>query len=242
MIGAQRTSFGAPSRRFGTTVTPWLVLRPGRLDYLRAWDLQRELAEAVRAGGAERLILLEHPPTYTLGARARDEHVLASDQALARLGAKVYRVDRGGDVTYHGPGQLVGYPILNLQRRGLGPVAYVRLLEDALIDVLASFGVDAARVEGKPGVWTGGAKIAAIGVRVARGVSMHGFALNVNTDLRYFDYIVPCGIRDAGVTSMAQALGYTVDLDEVTDRVELALAACFGEPVSASPTLAKEAV
>lgn len=188
--------------------------------YATAWELQRRLADDVRERGSEYLILLEHPPTYTLGARARDEHLLAPEAALRAMGAEVYRVDRGGDVTYHGPGQLVGYPILDVQRRGLGPAAYVRMLEETLVDALDTYGVAAARREGYPGVWVDGAKIAAIGVRISRGVSLHGFALNVTTDLLYFDRIVPCGLRGVVVTSLQRVLGRAVDLDDVADRVE----------------------
>jgi lipoate-protein ligase B len=210
-------------------MTRYVVLRPGRMDYAVAWELQRRLAEDVRGGGPEYLVLLEHPPTYTLGRRAREEHMLLPEATLRALGARVFRVDRGGDVTYHGPGQLVGYPILNLRRRGLGPVAYVRRLEDTIIGALETYGVAAARREGYPGVWTGGAKIAAVGVRIARGVSMHGFALNVNTDLSFFDRIVPCGLPGVPVTSLQALLGRPVDLDEVADRVEASFERCFGE-------------
>lgn len=209
-------------------MTRSMVLRPGRMAYAAAWELQRRLAEDVRNGGPERLILLEHPPTYTLGARARDEHLLAPEAALRALGAEVFRVDRGGDVTFHGPGQLVGYPILNLRQRGLGPAAYVRRLEETLIAALAAYGVAAGRREGYPGAWVDGAKIAAIGVRISRGVSLHGFALNVTTDLSYFDRIVPCGLPGVTVTSLERLLGRSVDLDDVADRVEEAFRRHFG--------------
>lgn len=201
-------------------MTRSMILRPGRMAYASAWELQRRLADDLRNGGPECLVLLEHPPTYTLGARARDEHLLAPEAALRAMGADVYRVDRGGDVTYHGPGQLVGYPILDLRSRGLGPAAYVRLLEETLIEALATYGVAAARREGYPGVWVEGAKIAAIGVRISKGVSLHGFALNVNTDLSYFERIVPCGLPGVVVTSLQRVLGRAVDLDDVADRVE----------------------
>src|SRR3990170_2903309 len=136
-----------------------LVLRLGRTDYLEGWEFQRRAAEAVVRGGPHVLILLEHPPTYTLGVRARSEHLLLADEALARLGAAVYRVDRGGDVTFHGPGQLVGYPIFRLSDWGEGPLWYVRRLEAVLIDTLSAFVVAAGRVEGRPGVWVGSEKV-----------------------------------------------------------------------------------
>jgi lipoyl(octanoyl) transferase len=180
--------------------------------YRRALDWQLATAEAVlssREGGpsAEALALIQHEPVYTLGARADGSNVLTPAPVLAARGAEVVPVDRGGDVTFHGPGQLVAYPILDLHARGIRPVDYVRLLEQTVIDVLEGFGLAGERVRGRPGVWVDGAKVAAIGVRVARGVSRHGLALNVETDLSWFDAIVPCGIADAEVTSMATMLG-----------------------------------
>jgi len=205
------------------------VLRLGLVDYLEAWELQKRLAREVgegRSGGW--LLLLEHPPTYTLGVRAREEHLLLARESFGRLGAKVYRVDRGGDVTYHGPGQLVGYPILNLKRWGGGPLWYVRTLESALIEALAALSVKAGRVEGRTGVWVGNEKIAAIGVHVSRGVTTHGFALNVDPDLAYFRHIVPCGLADAGVTSVRRVLGRPVRMDEAAEAVVSAFASRFG--------------
>jgi lipoate-protein ligase B len=182
------------------------VQRLGLVAYQRAWELQHRLVGACRTDGLARLLLLEHPPTYTLGVRGKQEHLLLDEGALARLGASAVRVDRGGDVTFHGPGQLVGYPILDLSRWGEGPLWYVRALEAVLIEALAAFGVAAERSPGRPGVWAGGAKIASIGVHVSRGVTSHGFALNVDPDLRYFRHIVPCGLPDVSVTSMANIL------------------------------------
>ena len=204
------------------------LLRPGLVDYQRAWQWQRALATDVRAGADPALILLEHPPVYTLGARGNDDHVLLSPDALRARGAEVLRSDRGGDVTFHGPGQIVGYPILELRRYGQGPVWYVRSLETMLIEVLAGFGIAAERSAGRPGVWAGGAKIAAIGVRVSGGVTTHGFALNVNTDLSYFEHIVPCGIANAGVTSMQRLAGTTFDMRAVEDAVATSFARQFG--------------
>jgi lipoyl(octanoyl) transferase len=190
------------------------VVRSGLVPYAEAWAAQRARAEAVRdAGAAEALFVLQHPPVYTLGMRGRTASVVASDAVIAARGAEVVQSDRGGDVTFHGPGQLVAYPVLDLHRRDLGPAAYVRLVEACAIETLAAFGVAAERVPGRPGVWVresqdGGAlaKIAAVGVRVRRGVSTHGIALNVSTDLDWYDAIVPCGIADAGVTSLARVL------------------------------------
>jgi len=206
-----------------------LILRRGLTDYGEAWELQRQTAVAVAEGRSPHvLILLQHPPTYTLGVRGRSEHILASEEALGRLGARVYRVDRGGDVTFHGPGQIVGYPIFRLGAWGQGPLWYVRQLEAALIDVLATLGITAGRVEGRPGVWVGAAKVAAIGVRVSRGITTHGFALNVNLDLSYFAHIVPCGLAGVAVTSVERLLGRPVPVREVEDLLIVRLGRVFG--------------
>ena len=199
--------------------TPCSVQRLGLVDYQEAWEEQRRLVEACRRDGHGRLLLLEHPPTYTLGARGKQEHLLLSEASLAKVGATVHRVDRGGDVTFHGPGQLVGYPILDIRQWNQGPVWYVCSLEEALIEALATFGIAGERKKGQPGVWVGGAKIAAIGVRVSRGITSHGFALNVEPDLGYFSYIVPCGLPDVAVTSMARELREAPGMDEVIDAV-----------------------
>ncbi len=204
------------------------LLRPGLVDYQEAWGLQQRTAERVRAGGEPALILIEHPPTYTLGVRGDAAHLLIDAEALRVRGTAVHRTDRGGDVTFHGPGQVVGYPIIDLHRFGQGPVWYVRSLEALLIETLARFGIVATRVQGHPGVWVRDAKIAAIGVRVSRGVTTHGFALNVNTDLAYFEQIVPCGLADAGVTSMQQLAGAAFGMREVEDEVAAAFAGQFG--------------
>ncbi len=203
------------------------LIRPGILDYERALAMQRRLADDVRAAGDEALVLLQHPPVYTLGVRGKDAHVLASETALRARGATVIRTDRGGDVTFHGPGQIVGYPILDLRRRSIGPATYVRMLEQVLIDALAVFQLDASRVAGRPGVWASGAKIAAIGVRVSRGITTHGFALNVNTDLSYFDHIIPCGLTDATVTSMQRELGTKQDMRSVESSLTLNFSRVF---------------
>lgn len=197
----------------------------GRLDYAPARELQKSLAEKVLSNGEDILLLLEHPPTYTLGLRGSEDNLLASREALAREGAAVINVDRGGDVTFHGPGQLVGYPILNLAKLGGGIHKYLRTLEQALVLTLESFGVKAGTVDGYTGVWIGDEKIAAIGVKVTgKRITQHGFALNVNTDLDRFCRIVPCGIKDKGVTSLARLTGQKTSLR----KVALAFARSFG--------------
>jgi lipoate-protein ligase B len=191
------------------------IYRLGTVNYRRAWDLQVRLAQAVHDGEQPNaLLLLEHPHVYTLGRLSRPEHILLTPAELAERGIDVVETDRGGQITYHGPGQLVGYPVVNLREWG-GPLKYVRTLEQIIIKSLADFGIEAGLVEGLTGVWVGDAKIAAIGVKISRGVAYHGFAINVNTDLSYFDHIVPCGITDRKVTSLARLLGEPVDLEAV---------------------------
>jgi lipoyl(octanoyl) transferase len=207
--------------------TRFTLLRPGTIRYQDAWQLQQLTAEAVRDGADPTLILLEHPPVYTLGVRGGDANLLLPLEAYATRGADVQRTDRGGDVTFHGPGQLVGYPILDLRRYGEGPVWYVRSVEAMLIDVLTRFGIVAARSPGRPGVWVGEEKVAAIGVRVSRGVTTHGFALNVNTDLAWFRDIIPCGLPTAGVTSMQALTGETFAMRDVEAQTVDAFARQF---------------
>jgi lipoyl(octanoyl) transferase len=195
------------------------VLRLGLVDYEEAWARQRELhAHVVEGTSPDTLLLLEHPPVYTAGKRT-EPHERPFD------GTPVIDVDRGGKITWHGPGQLVGYPIVRLPDP-VDVVAYVRRLEEALIDVCAAFGLATGRVEGRSGVWVAAdgtrpeRKVAAIGVRVARGVTMHGFALNCDPDMTAFSNMIPCGIPDAGVTSLAVELGRDVPVDRVIDSVE----------------------
>ena len=196
-----------------------LVADLGSIDYPAALALQRDLHQRVVNGDLPALLLLlQHPHVYTLGRRGDETDILVSTDTLRELGAEVYHTDRGGEVTYHGPGQLVGYPILDLRAAGLGPLAYVRALEGIIISTLAELGITAT-AEGRPtGVWVGDAKIAAIGVRVSRGVTMHGFALNVNPDLSYFNHIVPCGMPGASVTSIAEQ-GVDLEASGVTDAL-----------------------
>ena len=186
----------------------------GRVDYGKAFELQQQLvAERKQGIIGDHLLLLEHPHVVTLGRNGHMENLLAPPEVLARAGISFYPTDRGGDITYHGPGQLVGYPILDLRDWKRDVVGYVRAVEQVIIDTLAEFGISAGRVPKLTGVWVDGRKIAAIGVHISRWVTSHGFALNVNTDLSYFQYIVPCGLTKP-VTSMAQ-LGCAADLSEV---------------------------
>lgn len=210
------------------------LLRPGLTPYDDALRLQHRLADGVRAGGQPALVLLEHPAVYTLGVRGRGEHLLGGEGRLRALGADVVRTDRGGDVTWHGPGQLVGYPIVDLRALGLGAADYVRRLEALLIEAVASFGIVAARSPKNAGVWVGEAKLAAIGVRISRGVTTHGFALNVAPDLRWFEYIVPCGLPDVGVTSMQALTGETFAMADVEDEVARAFERTFGVGLEAA--------
>ena len=192
------------------------------MPYAEALALQRALVERRRSGEIDdTLILLEHPHVLTLGVRGDGgrSHILASSDALAARGIEVYETGRGGDITYHGPGQIVGYPIIDLKPDRCDVHRYVRELEEVLIRTAGDYGIDAGRVEGLTGVWVGREKLAAIGVRIARWVTSHGFALNATTDLDYFGLIVPCGIADRGVTSLQRLVGREVDRTEVEDRI-----------------------
>jgi lipoate-protein ligase B len=200
--------------------------------YSEAWSLQRKLFQQVADGEiSDILILIEHPPVYTLGRATDLANVLLTEEKLRAIGAEKFEIERGGDVTYHGPGQLVGYPILNLAhfKEDLG--WYLRALEQSIIELLETYGIAGFRIEGRTGVWTGPAgaeeKICAIGVRASRWCTMHGFAFNVNTDLSYFDHIIPCGIRDRGVTSLKKILGREVAMAEVRERYADAFASVF---------------
>ncbi len=194
------------------TPSPCQIIRLGTVEYHRAWELQVELAAKVHDGAQPNtLLLLEHSPVYTKGRLSKPEHILLSDEELRQKGIGVYEADRGGQVTFHGPGQLVAYPVVDLREWG-GPVKYVRTLERIIVDSLADFKITAETIDGITGVWVDGAKIAAIGVKISRGVAYHGFAINVTTDLSYYSHIVPCGIADRPVTSMAKVLGEDVDM------------------------------
>jgi len=199
------------------------IIKLGTLEYLRAWDLQRFLVQEVADGDRPNaLLLLEHPHVYTMGRRGSRDHVLLDGRRLAELGVPLHEADRGGEVTYHGPGQLVAYPILDLRGWG-GPVKYVRTLERVMVGTLADLGVAAHTIDGVTGVWVGDEKtsleqswkIGAIGVKISRGVCYHGFAMNVNTDLSYFGHILPCGFDNGKVTSVEALLGAEVDMELV---------------------------
>jgi lipoyl(octanoyl) transferase len=192
----------------------------GLVEYEAAFRLQRAVAAACERGTIpDTLILLEHPPVLTLGRRADRRNLLFSPEQLREKGVQLHQSTRGGDVTYHGPGQIVGYPIVNLRRLGIGAAAYVHGLEDVLIEVIRGYGLEARKDPRYVGVWVGSDKIAAIGVAISGGVTMHGFALNVDPDLSHFQLINPCGITDRGVTSLSRAVGGNVSNEEVLRRL-----------------------
>ncbi len=211
----------------------------GEIDYKQAWDLQESLlAETVRQKVENRtlepaqhfpprhyLLFCEHPHVFTLGKSGAEAHLLADEQKLEEIGATYYKINRGGDITYHGPGQLVGYPIFDLDHFFNDIHKYLRFLEESVILTLADYGIVAGRVPGLTGVWLDGddpikaRKICAFGVRCSRWVTMHGFAFNINNDLSYFNKIVPCGIADKGVTSLSKELGREININEVKSRV-----------------------
>jgi len=208
-----------------------VTLDLGLAAYEPTLRLQQRLRDQVKAATDEQayLVLVEHdPPVITLGRGADAAHVTASRERLAREGVEVHKSARGGDVTYHGPGQLVGYPILRLDLHGRDVRRYLRNLEDVLLRVLARLGVEGTRAEGMTGVWVGAEKVAAIGVAISRWVTWHGVAVNVNTNLEHFDLIVPCGIRGRGVTSLARLLGRPITVAEVKPHLVECLVEVFG--------------
>jgi lipoyl(octanoyl) transferase len=210
------------------------VLRPGTVEYMAAWELQRDLARRRSSGATgDTLLLLQHPHTYTLGRATKAGHLLVNEATLAAQGVTVVESDRGGDITYHGPGQVVGYPILKLSQHGGDLLRYLRMLEETIIVVLAEYGIEGGRVPGSTGVWVGDEKIAAIGVKLtASGVTLHGFALNVATDMRFFRQIIPCGISDKGVTSLQKLLGTPPPHDVIVEQVARAFGNVFDiEPI-----------
>ncbi len=216
---------------------PLQVLDLGRMRYIDAFHVQQGLVEERKQGeGRDTLLFVEHPHVVTAGRNAKEQHVLASEEVLARSGIEFYETDRGGDVTYHGPGQIVGYPILDLREWKRDVHAYFRGVEQALIDALAVFGIDAQRVprRGYEGVWVAESKIAAIGIHISRWITSHGFALNVETDLSYFQYIVPCGL--AKPVCSLRSLGCRARCDEVANAITASFANVFGyELVTANP-------
>ena len=213
------------------------VRRLGLVPYDDALALQRELVEQRRAGKIpDTLLFVEHPHALTLGVRGDGgrSHILVSAEVLAARGVEVHETGRGGDITYHGPGQVVGYPIVDLRPDRCDVHRYVRDLEEMLIRTVVDYGVSAHRVDGLTGVWAGDEKLAAIGVRIARWITSHGFALNVSTNLDYFNLIVPCGIADRGVTSLARLLGRPVDTAEVEERLAVQFAKVFSSNILAT--------
>jgi lipoyl(octanoyl) transferase len=212
----------------GTSPRPLVIRRLGRVPYARGLEIQQSLVAERQAGRVgDLLLLLEHDPVFTLGRNARRENVLFPAEALRERGFDVFETGRGGDVTYHGPGQVVGYPILDLAPDRCDVHRYVRDLEEVMIRACADYGIEAGRVKGLTGTWVGRDKIGAIGVRIARWVTSHGFAFNVATDLSAFDLIVPCGIHGRGVTSLERLLGRLVPLDEIMDRLAAHFASVF---------------
>jgi lipoyl(octanoyl) transferase len=214
----------------------------GLRDYKETWDLQQQAHEKLigaKTGTSDPdampcLFFVEHPHVYTLGKSGHENNLLIRSPFLASLGATYYRIDRGGDITYHGPGQIVGYPVFDLDRLGIGVKKYIDKLEEAIIMTLDESGIRASRLENATGVWLEKEntlltrKICAIGVKISRSVTMHGFALNVNTDLSYFNHINPCGFTDKGVTSMEKELGAAQDMKAVKQRLLFHLMAQFG--------------
>jgi lipoyl(octanoyl) transferase len=222
----------------------------GLMDYQQAWDLQESLFSALmeskvkaetdqKKSPAGTLIFVEHPHVFTLGKSGAPENLLVNEAFLQSKGAALYKINRGGDITYHGPGQIVGYPILNLDAFKIGVREYIFRMETAVIQTLKSFDVDAGRLDGATGVWLDAdipgksRKICAIGVRASRGVTMHGFAFNVNTDLSFYNLINPCGFTDKGVTSLEKELGHTVEFQDVKAKLLAAFLKEFEADISA---------
>ncbi|NVK03372.1 MAG: lipoyl(octanoyl) transferase LipB [Flavobacteriia bacterium] len=218
----------------------------GTADYKETWDYQeklfdeivqtkssnRKLPEEEQTPTQDKLLFVHHPHVYTLGKSGKVEHLLIDEQKMKEEGIDWYKINRGGDITYHGPGQLVGYPIFDLDQHFTDIHKYLRYLEEAIIRTMAEYGLEGTRSDGETGVWLDvgtpkARKICAMGVRASRWVTMHGFAFNVNVDLKYFDYIVPCGITDKAVTSMHLELGYAPDMDEIKAKVKKHLADLF---------------
>jgi len=208
---------------------PLLISDIRRTQYADAWMLQQRVHALRQSAALEDILLLtEHEHVYTFGKRSDDNHLLASEEELKSGGIDVFHIDRGGDVTYHGPGQIVGYPILDLNNYFLDVHRYLRSIEEVIIQTLAKFGILAGREKEMTGVWVQGEKIAAIGVKISRWITMHGFALNVNTDLSMFNRIIPCGIFHKGVTSMQRVLGYEVPIQSVQKALVQSFAEVFG--------------
>ena len=228
----------------------------GKSPYRETWDLQAAIQKrlideklAVRKGVFEGershdvLMFVEHPHVYTLGKSGDPAHLLKDEQELAGMNATYVKTNRGGDITYHGPGQIVGYPIIDLDRYFTDIHKYMRSLEEVIIRVCSDYGIDAGRIQGLTGTWVGHSKICAMGVKCSRWVTMHGFALNVKTNLKYFNNIIPCGIADKGVTSLELLLGREIAMDDVKQRIQKHFGAVFGAkviPVDSLPEFERE--
>src|SRR6267143_821027 len=222
-----------PYKEIGPVLNNCLAVDLGLIGYAEAYALQKRVVAARKADAIEdALLLCEHPPVITLGRSGKRENLLASEHVLRQKGVEFQPSDRGGDITYHGPGQIVGYPILNLGAIRRDVMWYVRMLEEAMIRATAEFGITAERVAGKTGIWVRAGsteeKLAAIGVRISRWVTSHGFAYNVSTDLRNFDLIVPCGIADRKATSLEKLLGRSAEQKEVAPRIAKHLGEVLG--------------
>lgn len=213
----------------------------GVIDYKEAWDYQEHIHKKIVVSKSSeelneplRIIFCQHPHVYTLGKSGDESNLLINKNILKSVGAEFYKIDRGGDITYHGPGQLVGYPILDLEQLKIGVKNYIFNLEESIIKTLKVFNIEASRLNGATGVWLDSdnpgkkRKICAIGVRISKFVTMHGFALNVNTNLNYFNYINPCGFLDSGVTSMEKEIGYSPDIDSVKNELKSSILELFG--------------
>jgi len=197
-----------------------LVYDLGLVDYHKGLLLQERLLDSRKSGAIpDVLLLLQHPSVFTMGRSGIVENIIVPEETLVKEGIPVFHTNRGGDITYHGPGQLVAYPILNLREDGLTVHQYVWDLEEIVIRTLADFGIGGQRVSGRRGVWVGRQKICALGLRISREVSMHGFALNVNTNLKYFTYIIPCGITGVSITSVSKLLGHEVEIEEIQENL-----------------------
>lgn len=219
-----RFIFSRPVTKFSDCIVIWLGVVP----YSRALELQMQICNVKKQGfDKDVLLLLEHPPTITMGRSGKLDHLLIKEETLKSRGIEFCNVDRGGDVTFHGPGQLVGYPILLLRGQERDVRGYMHNIEESLIRLLALYDIEAMRESGLTGVWTQKGKIAAMGVHISRWITRHGFALNVNTDLSFYDLIVPCGIADRSVTSMQKHMSHTVDMTEVVDRYAMEFGRLF---------------
>ena len=197
-----------------------LVYDLGLVDYHKGLLLQERLLDSRKSGAIpDVLLLFQHPSVFTMGRSGIVENIIVPEETLVKEGIPVFHTNRGGDITYHGPGQLVAYPILNLREDGLTVHQYVWDLEEIVIRTLADFGIGAQRISGRRGVWVGRQKICALGLRISREVSMHGFALNVNTNLKYFTYIIPCGITGVSITSVSKLLGHEVEIEEIQENL-----------------------